>query len=82
MNRFLFECKNNKDKLKKAIEIQFSIPQPPIIYYGTEIGMSQNKSMYSISSHGDLQARQPMKWDEIDYDLLNFYKKIIEKRNF
>lgn len=82
MNRFLFECKNNKDKLKKAIEIQFSIPQPPIIYYGTEIGMSQNKSMYSISSHGDLQARQPMKWDEIDYDLLNFYKKIIEKRKF
>jgi glycosidase len=80
MNRFLFESKNDKEKLKKAVEIQFSIQQPAIIYYGTEIGMTQNESVWSISSHGDLQARKPMDWENIDYNLLNFYKKLIKEK--
>jgi len=80
MNRFLFECKNNKEKIKKAVKIQFSIPQPSIIYYGTEIGMTQNKSIWNISNHGDLLARQPMNWNKPDFDLLNFYKKLIKEK--
>jgi glycosidase len=80
MNRFLFECKNNKEKLKQAIDVQFSIDQPIIIYYGTEIGMTQNKSVWDFSSHGDLQARQPMNWKNQDSELLKFYKKLIKKR--
>jgi len=80
MNRFLFECKNNKEKLKKAVEIQFAMPQPSIIYYGTEIGMTQNKSIWEITSYGDLQARQPMNWENPDYNLLNFYKKLIKEK--
>ena len=80
MNRFLFECKNNKEKLKKAAEIQFAIPQPSIIYYGTEIGITQNKSIWEITSYGDLQARQPMNWENPDYNLLNFYKKLIKEK--
>jgi len=79
MNRFLFECKNDKEKLKKAAEIQFAIPQPPIIYYGTEIGMTHDKSVW-YSTYGDLQARQPMNWDKPDYDLLNFYKILIKEK--
>ena len=80
MNRFLFECKNNKEKLKKAAKIQFSISQPAIIYYGTEIGMTQNKSIWNIPNHGDLYARQPMNWDKPDYELLNFYKILIKEK--
>jgi cyclomaltodextrinase len=80
MNRFLFECKNNKEKLKKAAEIQFAIPQPSIIYYGTEIGITQNISIWEITSYGDLQARQPMNWENPDYNLLNFYKKLIKEK--
>jgi glycosidase len=80
MNRFLFECKNNKEKLKQAIKIQFSIDQPIIIYYGTEIGMTQNKSIWDFSTHGDIQARQPMNWKKQDNELLIFYKKLIKKR--
>jgi len=80
MNRFLFEC-NTKEKLKKAAKIQFSINQPSIIYYGTEIGMTQNKSIWDIPQHGDLQARKPMDWDNIDNDLLDFYKKISKQKN-
>lgn len=80
MNRFLFTSKNNKEKLKKAAEIQFSISQPHIIYYGTEIGMSQNYSIYNFPTHGDIQARQPMNWKKTDSDLLLFYKSLIKEK--
>jgi glycosidase len=78
MNRFLFDCKNDKEKLKQAAKIQFSVSQPNIIYYGTEIGMSQDKSIWSFTSHGDLQARRPMDWENIDSDLEKFYRSLIK----
>jgi len=80
MNRFLFECKNNKEKLKQAAELQFSIDQPVIIYYGTEIGVTQNKSIWGFSANGDLQARQPMNWEKQDIKLLMFYKNLIKQK--
>ena len=80
MDRFLFSCGNDKEKLKAAASIQFSLPQPAIIYYGTETGMTQQKSLWDIPSNGDLQARQPMNWDHQNRDLLQFYKKLIQKR--
>jgi len=79
-DRFLFNCKNNKEKLKKAAKIQFSIDQPAIIYYGTEVGMTQKKSIWKHPVHGDLQARQPMEWKKQDLDLLEFYKNIIQQK--
>ncbi len=80
MNRFLFECNNNKNKLKKAAEYQFMVNQPVIIYYGTEIGLTQNKSIWNVESHGDLQTRMPMIWSDYDKNLLNFYKDLIQKK--
>jgi glycosidase len=80
MNRFLFECKNNKNKLKKAVEYQFKTNQPTIIYYGTEIGLSQKSSIWNSNFHGDIQARMPMKWNNYDVTLLNFYKDLINKK--
>ena len=80
MNRFLFECDNDKKKLMKAAEYQFRTHQPLIIYYGTEVGLSQNKSVWDSNYHGDIQARMPMKWINQDEKLLNFYKKLIKNR--
>ena len=60
--------------------LQFSIPQPVILYYGTEIGMSQVRSIWDDSSHGDIQARQPMQWNHMDEDLLIFYQTLSKKR--
>jgi glycosidase len=77
MDRFLFACGQDKDKLKKAAELQFSLPSPKIIYYGTETGLTQDKSLWDCPSHGDLQARRPMNWDDPDADLLKFYKQLI-----
>jgi cyclomaltodextrinase len=80
MDRFLFECGNDKTKLKTAASIQFSLPQPAIIYYGTEIGMTQTTSQWTNPSNGDLQARQPMNWNTQDQEILTFYKKLIKKK--
>jgi cyclomaltodextrinase len=78
MNRFLFEARNNKARLKKAAEIQFHQNQPPIIYYGTEAGMSQLRPLHG--PHGDLVARQMMPWPNPDRDLFEHYQQLIEAR--
>ena len=80
MDRVLFQYGNDVEKLKKAVSVQFSISQPVIIYYGTERGMSQKQSVWNQPMHGDLRAREPMKWDDSDEEILLFYKKIIKKR--
>jgi glycosidase len=80
MNRFLFNCGYDKKKLKEAAKVQFSVDQPVIIYYGTEVGMAQEKSTLDFKEHGDLQARMPMIWEGQDMELLTFYKKLIRER--
>ena len=80
MDRFLFTCGNDKEKLKAAATIQFSLPHPPIIYYGTEIGLTQQHSLWDSPENGDLQARQPMDWQNQDVDLLQFYKTLINNK--
>ncbi len=66
---------------KPQQSVQFSLPQPPIIYYGTETGMTQTTSQRKIPTNGDLQARQPMNWDAPDKELYLFYKKLLQKKN-
>jgi cyclomaltodextrinase len=80
MDRFLFQCGNDLEKLKNAASVQFSLDQPAIIYYGTEAGMSQTKSIWSSPSNGDIQARQPMNWTAQNDELLKFYKTIIKQK--
>jgi glycosidase len=79
-NRFLYECRNDRDKLKAAARLQFSLDQPPIIYYGTEVGMTHELSVGIGGMHSDLQARQPMIWARPDCELVAFYKQLIRER--
>jgi glycosidase len=60
-------------------EAQFKLPQPPIIYYGTEVGLSQNVATYEGA--GLDESRLPMLWgSDQDVELLAFYKGLIAKR--
>jgi glycosidase len=79
MDRFLFAARGDKDVLRRAAEIQMRLPGPPIIYYGTEVGLSQTVSK---SSETGLEAsRMAMLWDDRqDRDLLAHYQKIIGER--
>lgn len=81
MDRILFRCGNDVELLKEAARIQFAVNQPKIIYYGTESGIGQDKSLFDIPSYGDLQARKPMNWDDINKDLLEFYKSLIHTQS-
>ncbi len=80
MERFIFRCDGDIKKLKKAAKMQFSIKGPTVVYYGTEIGMSQVKAFSEFESHSDLMAREPMYWDasKQNLDLLEYYKKLIK----
>lgn len=79
MDRFLFIAGGDKEALKQAAARQMQLPNPPIIYYGTEVGLSQIKS--TRDGFGLEVSRTPMVWDERqDADLLAFYKQIIRER--
>lgn len=80
MNRFLYECNNDLNKLKLAFEIQLKINFPAIIYYGTEAGLIQKNSVNTIIPYSDLNARMPFDWNNINNDLLSFVKKLIKER--
>lgn len=78
LNRFLFLAGNNTAKLLEAAGVQFSLPGAKVIYYGTEIGMTQTARINAPGSN-DSQTRQPMRWDETtwDHQLLASYKQLI-----
>jgi len=80
MSRFMFECGQNKEKLKSALMLQFKLPQPPIIYYGTEAGLSHDKPVMLNEPYSDLKARKPMPWGNTDRELTEFCKDLIRNR--
>jgi cyclomaltodextrinase len=79
MDRFLFAAQGDKDALRRAAAVQMRLPGPPIIYYGTEVGLSQR---YSKENGFGLEAsREPMPWgDDQDRDLLAYYQSLIAAR--
>lgn len=78
MDRFLWIAKGDKNALKRAAAFQMSLPNPPIIYYGTEVGLSQRVSTHGNGLH---MSRTPMLWgDEQDTDMLAFYQGLIAAR--
>jgi cyclomaltodextrinase len=77
MNRFLWLVGSDKRKLKLAALFQFTLPSPPIVYYGTEIGIVQSGDVQGL--HGNAfhhHARTPMPWDAQDGDLLSYYRRL------
>jgi glycosidase len=79
-SRFLHYLHDDYDRLKKALEFQFAIDQPKIIYYGQEVGMSHDESVIINEKHaGDLPSRRKMNWNpnEQERGLLEFYKGLI-----
>lgn len=79
MDRFLFAAKGDKKALIRAATVQMTLSQPPIIYYGTEVGLTQTEG-----AHGGLgleASRLPMLWGEAqDKELLATYKQLIADR--
>jgi cyclomaltodextrinase / maltogenic alpha-amylase / neopullulanase len=77
MNRFLWVAGNDQRRLRLAALCQFTLEGPPVVYYGTEIGMSQVRDVRETS---DREARRPMAWDDANDELLDFYRGLIRLR--
>lgn len=79
MDRFLFVAGGDKEALRRAAEAQMRLPGPPIIYYGTEVGLAQRQG--KGGALGLESSREPMPWgDRQDADLLAFYRDLIRQR--
>jgi len=76
MNRFLWLAKGDHSRLKLAALVQFLLPGPPILYYGTEVGLSQLRDVGRLE-----EARLPMPerqaWAN---DLVTFFRDLVRIR--
>ncbi|MBN1284992.1 MAG: alpha-amylase [Anaerolineae bacterium] len=78
MDRFLYVAGGDKDALRRAVAAQMQLPGPPIIYYGTEVGMTQPSTRHGAKLE---LSRAPMLWgDAQDKALLADYKALVEER--
>lgn len=82
MNRFLWAARGDVRRLKLAALLQFMLPGPPIIYYGTEVGVTQLRDLeYPDGSRKLEESRTPMIWGpDQNADLLDFYRRLIQHR--
>lgn len=79
MDRFLYVAGGDREKVRRAATTQMRLPGPPIIYYGTEVGLSQTGS--TREGHGLHVSRVPMVWgEEQDQELLAYYRAAIQDR--
>jgi len=82
MNRFLWVAGNDKRRLKLAAMCQFSLGGAPVVYYGTEIGLSQERDMRQHGRAIHEEARLPMPWGAAqDRELYEFYRQLGRIRN-
>lgn len=81
MNRFLFLAGGDAAKLKLAALALFTLSGPPIVYYGTEAGVSQERPIHQNDFGIFEEARLPMKWGaEQDAGLLAFFRRLVRLR--
>ncbi len=77
MNRFLYVAGNDQQRLKLAAGLMFALGGPPILYYGSEVGLSQPRAKEPYRE----ESRHPMLWgDAQDSALLTWFKKWVALR--
>ena len=64
MNRFLYVAGENRDRLRLAALVLYTLSGPPIIYNGTETGVSQERPIHQNDFGIFEEARLPMNWDD------------------
>ena len=79
LTRYLFRCRGDVETLLAAADFHLSLPGPRAIYYGTEVGMSQEQAFLDAPVRYDIHARMPMPWDpdQQNQTVLERYKQII-----
>jgi cyclomaltodextrinase len=72
MERFLYHAGGDVRALKAAALLMYTLPAPPVVYYGTEVGLSQK------SPGGFEPSREPMPWAAKlqQRDLLTYFQAL------
>ncbi len=82
MNRFLWAAQGDQRRLRLAALCQFSLAGPPVVYYGTEAGLSQARDVRQGGFGRPEESRLPMLWDGAqDPALRDFYRRLIALRH-
>ncbi len=77
MNRYLWVASNDQQRLRLAAGLMFAFGGPPVIYYGTEVGLSQPRAKGPYRE----ESRHPMLWGEAqDAELLAWFQAWIGAR--
>lgn len=82
MNRFLWLTQGDVRKLKLAALCQFTLKGAPVVYYGTEVGLSQLRdAVYPDGRHVMEESRLPMLWgEEQNTELREYYRWLVHFR--
>jgi len=73
MNRFLWMAGDDKRRLQLAATLLMTLPGTPVIYYGTEVGLTQRRDAVTENA----EARLPMLWgDDQDRELHRFFQRL------
>ncbi len=82
MDRFLLMAGDDTRRLRMAVLFLLTLPHPPVLYYGTEIGLSQAMSKDEFGFGGDHLVRADMPWDRTAWDegLLTFVTAAVALR--
>ncbi|MBF6589454.1 MAG: DUF3459 domain-containing protein [Ktedonobacterales bacterium] len=77
MNRFLWLAEGDKARLRLAATCQMTLDGTPILYYGTEVGLSQTAD----AAQENAFARAPMLWGaDQDHEILAHYHALCALR--
>jgi cyclomaltodextrinase / maltogenic alpha-amylase / neopullulanase len=78
LDRMLWLTGGDTRRLRAAAVCQFTLSGPPIVYYGTEVGLAQQHGIKDAGAGGgDRHARLPMLWGaDQDAALLRFYGEL------
>ncbi len=81
IDRFLFAAQGDVRRLKIALAFLLLWPQPPVIFYGTEIGLTQKYSK-DDPGQGLSAGRVVMEWnpERQDRDILDTVRQLISIR--
>jgi alpha-glucosidase len=71
-DRLMTVCGGDARKFRQVYAFLLSYPGAPLIYYGSETGL---QGAYAED------GRRPMPWDDLNEDLLGFFKHLINVRN-
>jgi cyclomaltodextrinase len=73
MNRFMWMANGNAERVKLAATLLMTLPGMPVIYYGTEVGLSQRHD----GEIENAEARLPMLWGgDQNQDLLEHFQRL------